>query len=241
MAFLGIFGKKSEDSGVRKHAERVANKRAQAFDRWEAIQALAKLKSRASVEALLPRFTFYVEPSITDQEEKDAAFAAVVDAGSNAHEPVRAFLRKAESISWPVKMLDKVMSPELVIKELVELLSGMSTEYERDPERKIQLLATLSERRDASIAAVAVRFLEDSSEPVRFNAASAVLAQGEGANYRDALIECVRAEESVRVRNRILDGFAAAGTSVTPHEAVVQPRLPAGYSLDKAGVPRKKS
>ena len=55
MAFLGIFGKKSDGSGVRKHAERVANKRAQAYDRWESIQALSQMHTRESVEALLPR------------------------------------------------------------------------------------------------------------------------------------------------------------------------------------------
>jgi len=53
MAFLGIFGKKSDSSAVRKHGERVANKRAQAYDRWESIQALAQLKSAEAVAALL--------------------------------------------------------------------------------------------------------------------------------------------------------------------------------------------
>jgi hypothetical protein len=239
MAFLGIFGKRADDGGVRKLAERVANKRAQAFDRWEAIGALARMKTAASVEALLPRFTFYVEPSITDQEEKDAAFAAVVEAGTQAHEPVRAYLRRAESISWPVKILDKVMAPELVISELVSLLSSLDTEYQRDPERKVQLLATLAERRDDSISAVAVRFLQDTNEPVRFNAASAVLAQGAASAHLDAFVECLRVEESVRVRNRIFEGFAAGNVSFAPHEALVKTRLTPGYALDATGVPRK--
>src|SRR5262245_16791665 len=151
MAFLGIFGKKSDEAGIRKHADRVANKRAQAYDRWESIQALAQMKSAGSAAALLPRFTFYVEPSITDQEEKDAVFGALVDTGAVAIEPVVAFMRKAESISWAIKILDKIATPDLVVGYLLELLSGMDTEYQRDPERKNQILSTLAERKDGRI------------------------------------------------------------------------------------------
>src|ERR1700712_595466 len=134
MAFLGIFGKKSEGGAVRKHAERVANKRAQAYDRWESIQALSAMKSREAVEALLPRFTFYVEPSITDQEEKDAAFAGILEAGAVGVEPVVAFLKRTDSISWPMKMLDKLVDEQTLIGSLLELLSKMDVEYARDPE-----------------------------------------------------------------------------------------------------------
>ncbi len=242
MAFLGIFGKKSSDAGpLRKHAERVANKRAQAYDRWDSIQSLAHMHTKESVEALLPRFTFYVEPSITDQEEKDAAFAGVVDAGVVALEPVCAFLRKAESISWPIKMLDKIVPSEVVIANLIDLLSSMQTDYERDPERKIQILTTLAERKDSRVAGAAVRFLDDANETVRFTAVAAVLSQDDSSQHTPALIECLCLDESVRVRNRILEALAAASISTTPHEERVKPRLTAGYSLDKSGVPRKKA
>ena len=40
---------------------------------------------------LLKRFTFHMDPSITDQEEKDAAFRGILRAGRGAIEPVRAF------------------------------------------------------------------------------------------------------------------------------------------------------
>ena len=63
------------------------NRRAQAVDRWEAIQALARMQTPEAVEALLPRFTFYVDPSITDQEEKDAAFEGIVATGEAAVAP----------------------------------------------------------------------------------------------------------------------------------------------------------
>jgi hypothetical protein len=240
MAFLGIFGKKSEGGALRKHAERVANKRAQAYDRWESIQALAQLHTREAVEALLPRFTFYVEPSITDQEEKDAAFAGIVEAGEAGAEPVVAFLKRADSISWPLKMLDKIVPPEAVVGYLLELLNVMDTEYARDTESKIQVLSTLAERKDDRVADIVARFLADTNESARFAAVGAIIGQEAVAAHRTALVNALVVEDSVRVRNRIFDALSSAGLSVEPEQERVKARLTPNYSLDAKHVPHKK-
>ncbi|HET8937517.1 MAG TPA: HEAT repeat domain-containing protein [Polyangiales bacterium] len=241
MSFLGIFGKKSEGGALRKHAERVANKRAQAYDRWESIQALAQMHTRESVEALLPRFTFYVEPSITDQEEKDAAFAGIIESGEPGVEPVVAFLKRVDSISWPVKMLDKLIEPEAVVGHLLDLLAKMDTEYARDPESKIQILTSLAERKDARAADAAVRFLGDANESARFAAVGAIIGQDAVVAHKAALVNALCSEDSVRVRNRVLDALATAGLSVEPEQERVKPRLTQGYTLDTGFVPRKRS
>lgn len=239
MAFLGIFGKKSDASGVRKHAERVANKRAQAYDRWESIQALVQMRSTEAVAALLPRFTFYVEPSITDQEEKDAAFNGVVEAGAVGEEPVLAFLKRADSISWPVKMLDKISQPETVVGYLLDILRGMDTEYARDPESKIQILSTLAERRDARVAEVVARFVGDMNESARFAAVNALVGQEAVDAHKEALVNALCIEDSVRVRNRIFEALAKGDLSVKPEQERVKARLTANYTLDAGFVPRK--
>jgi HEAT repeat protein len=239
MALFGLLGKKSEGSQLKKLADRANNRRGQAVDRWEAIHALAKLGTAEAVEALLPRFTFYVDPSITDQEEKDAAFDGIVAAGRAAVEPVTAFMRKADSLSWPVKILDRLVGPTAVTEKLLPLLAEMDTEYERDPQRKIQTLTVLEERPDPRTAQAAARFLEDPNETVRFQAVGAILAQAEAAAHRDELLRCFCAEESVRIRNRILDGFERGGWDVGELAAQVKPRLTAGYTLDRQGVPRR--
>ena len=240
MAFLGIFGKKSEGGALRKHAERVANKRAQAYDRWESIQALAQMHTREAVEALLPRFTFYVEPSITDQEEKGAAFTGIVESGEVGVEPVVAFLKRVDSISWPVKMLDKLVEPQVVVGHLIELLAKMDTEYARDPESKIQILTTLAERKDERAAEVVVRFLNDMNESARFAAVGAIIGQDAVAAHKAALVSAFCQEDSVRVRNRILDALASGGHSVAPEQERVKQRLTQGYVLDASFVPRKR-
>jgi hypothetical protein len=239
MALFGLFGKKSDADIVRKHAERATNRRAQAVDRWEAIQSLLRVGSAEAVEALLPRFGFYVDPSITDQEEKDAVFEGIVQLGAEAIGPVVAFLRKAESASWSIKILDRIAAPEVVVEKLVELLSEMDTEYERDPQRKVQMLAVLEERRDPRIARCVARFLADANETVRFNAVGALLSQPEAAAHRDELLRCLCAEDSVRVRNRILEGFAASEWDVGPNTDAVRAKLAGGYTLDPRGIPRR--
>lgn len=238
MGFLDLFGK-SKSSPVQKHAERARNKRAQAPDRWDSIQALASMGTSEAVEALLPRFTFYVDPSITDQEEKEAAFDGVVRAGEAAVEPVTRFLERTGSVRWPLKMLDALVSPEEVITRLLDVLQGMDTEYERDPQRKIQILATLEERRDPRIVEAATRFLDDANETARFHAVGAILAQEEADAAREALLECFEQEESLRVRVRIVDGFVQREWSVGRYSDGLQSRLPKGYSVDKQGRVKK--
>ena len=98
MALFGLFAKKSDADLLKKHAERATNRRAQAVDRWDGIQALVKIGTPEAVEALLPRFNFYVDPSITDQDEKDSAFEGIVRAGESAIAPIVAFMRRAESM-----------------------------------------------------------------------------------------------------------------------------------------------
>lgn len=239
MGFLGLFGSKSEASILKKHAPRIANKRAQAIDRMDSIHQVGRLGTDAAVAALLPRFTFVVDPTITDQEEKDATLRAIVDAGSNAVEPTRRFMLKADSIAWPLKILEQLLSPEEVTSALLELLATMDLEYERDPQKKIQTLAALEDRQDPRIASEVARFLEDINETCRFHAVGAVLCQPNAQEGKAALEKTFIQEESVRVRARILDGFIGAQWKLQIPAAEATPLLPSGYALDSGGKPRK--
>jgi HEAT repeat protein len=239
MSFFGLFG--SKKSPVEKHAARVADKRAQAPDRWESIQALGAMRTPEAVQAMLPRFTFYADPSITDQEEKDEAFRLIAETGEPAIEPVLAFLRRTESLGWPLKLLDRLMQGERVVTELLALLGTMDTEYERDPTRKVQLLQALEDRRDERIAPAVARFLEDVNETARFHAAAALFAQEDPSSAREAAQTALAAETSMRVRSRMLEGFAERAWDIGPERAKIEKSLPAGYALDRAGVPRLKS
>lgn len=240
MSFFGLFGKRSPESTIQKHAGRVSQKRTQGPDRWESIQALGALKTPEAVAALLPRFTYYSDPSITDGEEKDEAYRLILEAKEAAIEPVVAFMQKSESLSWPLKILDRAATSERIVTELLGLLARMDTEYERDPQRKLQVLQSLEERSDPRIVAGVARFLGDVNETVRFHAIEAIFAQAAPGDAKAELVAALAKEDSIRVRTKLLEGFAASKWSVGDAREKLQKVLPPGFSLDASGVPTKK-
>jgi len=237
---MGLFDVFKGGGGLKKHAARVANKRAQQHERWESIQALAADGSEEAIRALLNRFTVRVDPSITDGEEKNAAFEGIVKHGENALGPVRDFLESSDTLAWPLKILREIQSEEEVTGTLLELLQTMDTGYERDPQKKIGVIASLEEVKDSRIVDAVSRFLGDMNETVRFHAASTILAQDDADQAREPLLEAFVREESVRVRMMILDGFIAREWRFAHSVEDARKRLPSGYSIGKKGEVRKK-
>jgi len=238
---MGIFDVFKGGGGLKKHIDRVGNKRAQKHERWESIQALAAEGSDEAIRALLVRFTIRVDPSITDGEEKNAAFHGIVQHGAAALEPVRDFLESSETLAWPLKILREIQSEQEVTAILLELLAKMHTEYERDPQKKIDLIASFEEQKDARIVGAVIRFLEDMNETVRFHAVGAILNQDDAEQAKEALIAAFLAEESVRVRMRILDGFIDRDWRLADVKDEATKKMPAGYTLGKKGEVRRRT
>ena len=238
MGLFDVF--KGGGGGLAKHVTRVANKRAQKHERWESIEVLASDGSDEAIRALLTRFNIRVDPSITDGEEKNAAFLGVVQNGEAALEPVRDFLASSETLAWPLKILKEIQSEDEVTTILLELLSEMDTEYERDPQKKIDVIANFEERKDPRIVEAVTRFLEDMNETVRFYAVGAILAQDEADAAMEALTKALLAEESVRVRIRMLDGYIERSWTLGDAKAEATKKMPTGYTLGKKGEVRKK-
>lgn len=238
MGLFDVF--KGGGGGLSKHVARVANKRAQKHERWESIQVLANDGSDEAIRALLTRFAIRVDPSITDGEEKNAAFLGVVQNGEAALGPVRDFLASSETLAWPMKILRELQSEEEVTTTLLELLSKMDTEYERDPQKKIDVIASFEECKDPRIVDAVIRFLDDMNETVRFHAAGAILAQDEADAALEPMTKAFLAEESVRVRMRMLDGYIERGWRLGDVREEATKKMPTGYSLGKKGEVRKK-
>lgn len=248
---FGWFSKKIDAAGIEKHGRSLANKRSQAPDRWDSMQALnGVLKDRKNApenvaslvtSALLPRFTYYTDPTISDGEEKDYAFRLIVEAGEGAVEPVRQFMRRAESLTWPLKMLERLQSQEQVTSELLGLLEPMDVDYERDPQRKLQILQALEERVDGRIAEAVLRFVNDANETARFHAVGALLAQTDLESSREALQEVLLKEESARVKTRVLEVFQKRAWELTSIRPQLERQLPSGWFFDAKSVPQTRT
>lgn len=229
--FDSLFG--SKGGGVAKHAAKAGNKRAQNIDRYDAIAALAEMETREAVEALLPRFTFRVDPSIVDQEEKDVAFEGCVAAGEAAVEPVTQFLLDGKEVSWSLKILERLVGEEDLVSTLLSLVGQFDTEYERDPTRKIQAVSYLEDRKDQRIAAAVLPFLEDMNDEVRFHAVRTLQAQDDVDEVRSALHQLVLSDESARVRARVAEVYVQQGWVVPVEDRQqFEAALPDPFSVD---------
>lgn len=206
------------DKKIAGLARVAGDKRAQNYDRIEAIQALADMKSPDAAAALLKRFTFSIDPSITDQEEKDLAFAGVVAAGKDVVPAVIEFCVKADALTLPIKVLRALLPDDEYQDELIELLERFDTEYARNVEPKIQLIVALEDAVSEDVRAAVERFLEDVNETVRFHAVKTIFAQrGHESESVAAVVKMLAAEESVRIKNKAAEGMLLHGW-IVPEE-----------------------
>lgn len=209
----------------------VGNKLAQDYDRQEAIAALSEMKSGDGARALLKRFDFKLEPSITDQDEKEAAADGVIATGEAALPALRDYCVRAESIAWPLRILRKIVPEDHFVDELLELLEQFDTEYVRNPEPKTQLINALEEYPSEDVRLAVEPFLQDVNESVRFHAVGTVFAMNEPAAC-EALVRAMAEEESLRVRNLIARGIAQRGWSIPEAQREkCASALPEGFKL----------
>jgi hypothetical protein len=209
----------------------VNNKMSQNYDRQEAIDQLSELANAEGARALLRRFDFSMEPSIVDQDEKEAAARGIAAAGMAALEPIHAYCARAESLTWPLKVLRQIVPPDQIVAELLTLLDQFDTEYLRNPEPKIQLIALLGEYKTNEVREAVEPFLGDVNEGVRFHASGTIFAMGD-AESAGPLIDALAEEESLRVKNRIARGLEQSGW-VLPAELAEKANsaLPPGYAV----------
>ena len=228
-------------SQIARLAERANDKRAQPYDRQEAIGALIAMKSVEATETLLRRFNFSSEPSITDREEKDMVFTAIVDAGAEILPALRHQVKKADTLGWPLRIARAVLDDDAYVTEVLTWLAPWDTEYAKFIDPKLQILVALADVQHESVPPAIERFLDDVNEEARFNAVGALFAQ-DLPSVSPALLEMLAGDESVRVRARIAEELVTRRLPV-PSDAWPRVRkgLPSGFSIDGEGYMTKRA
>lgn len=237
MGLFDIFSKKKADAprvnerDLARYERLVGSKLSQNLDRQEAIETLARMGTGGAARVLLKRFDWMLDPSITDQEEKETCVRGIVAAGELALEPVRAYCKKAESLTWPLRVLKSIVPPESYSEELLALLDQYDTEYVRNTEPKVQLISELGQFKTEDVRVALEPFLQDASEPVRFATVTSVFELGFEAST-PALIAALAGEESQRIKNRIAQRIAELGWQLPAElKETAQSGLPSGYRV----------
>jgi hypothetical protein len=245
MGLLDLFSKDKRDERARRNnIARAADKNAQSPDRLRALEALANDGSDEALYGLLRRFAINYHKTIEDEQEKDWVFEVLVDKGKAALPAVRRYLRTADSISWPLRLLEKIGEPDEILAALKEVIETSPPGYERDPTRKIQLVGNLGHFEHPEAPALIAPYLEDMDEGVRFAAVEALVLQKREDVARAPLLKLFASdqEESRRLRLKICDGFVECGWKVEAGErAGVDKHLPETFLLDKEGKFKKKA
>jgi hypothetical protein len=245
MGLLDLFSKDKRDERARRNnIARAGDKNAQSPDRLRALEALANDGSEEALYGLLRRFGINYHKTIEDEQEKDWVFEVLVEKGKAALPAVRRYLRTADSISWPLRVLDKIGDSDEILAALKEVIEKSPPGYERDPTKKIQLLHHLQHFEHPEAAALVAPYLEDMDEGVRFATVEALLVHKREDIARAPLMVLFASpqEESRRIRLKICEGFAERGWRVDAAErAGIDKQLPEAFLLDKEGKFKKKA
>ena len=230
-------------------AEKAAKLKAKATQKYgdpatrqKALEQLGELQGPEATSALLARFTITVDPSTTDEDEKEHVFDLVRARGAEAVAPVKAFLKGNDAASsWMLRLLSAILTEAEVIQVALDLLAQLGAGYTRDPERKLVLLHFLEDKQDGRIREAARTFLEDMADDVKL-AALRVLEKRPDETLREPLIQALlHPETSRRVQAGVLETMASGKYALTGHRDAVQAALPQGWMLDKAGLVQKRA
>ncbi|MSP25150.1 MAG: HEAT repeat domain-containing protein [Myxococcales bacterium] len=230
--FLKLRGTKADEpkgasSKIASLGKTATDIRVQSYDRDEALRQLVELGTADAAQALLKRFSVKVDPSITDEEEKQLVFdgitaiacgrkGAPLDDASKAalHEAViervRSYSETAENLTWSLKLLRAQLDDAAFESEILRLLARHDTEYVRNVEPKLNLLAALEAVKSEAAWHAVESYLGDVNETVRYHAVQTLFAVGD-AGCVARLIGMLEREDSMRIKNKVADGFVRTG------------------------------
>lgn len=237
MALFGLFGSKDPAEVIKRLQTKATQKFGPTEGRTKALDDLREMGTHAAFLGMLQRFTVNVEPSITDQTEKQFVFEVLVDAGQQAIKPVKEFILRSESPTWAVKVLEQLVPSSEVVETILDALDREGPDYTRDPEKKLTLVRHLQRFEDERIAPRLVPFLADVSEDVCV-AAIAVVSARPNEIVQEPLVQALlRANEisSERLRLAAAEALQTTAFSVKGHTPAVTAALPSGFSIDKQG------
>ena len=222
---------------VDKLTRRLCQKYCQPPERFAAAEELAGMEGEEAIFALLQRFGVQMPQIIEDAEEKHYVFELVQAKGERAIPSILRFIREKESLVYPLKLLREIAGPEACRRHVLEALREFAPEYNRVPEKKIDLIDSLDGFTGTDIVEAILPFLADPSDDVVVKALEVLSRHpGEEERIRDAFLDLlVNCEGKPRVRRRILELFKDLHWKVTGFRKKVEDVLIEEFYLDKKG------
>jgi len=204
------------------------------------MERLASWKTPEAAAALLRRFTIQVPQASMDLEEKQYTTRLLVQMGRVAVAPVLKYLRTESEVTWPVRALRDILSPEEYRAELRKILQELSSGYTRWPEAKTVLINHVPDDAYADMRDIVIGMLKDEDDDVCIAAAEYLARNGEEQERETMLETYFEAEGRPRVRGRILDLFSEREWPVKGYRKRVEEAISEPFYLTAKGTVKRR-
>ena len=204
-----VFGLFSKERSLQKTIDKAINKLAQQPDRWAALEKLREDGRDEALFGLCKRFGVTSMKGVEDEQEKHWVVDVLVEKGGASWAPLTRYMKTADQLSFPLRVLERIGDHDKIIKVIDDLLASEPPGYARFPDRRIDVIKWLSEWKGATEDEVISRvtpYLVDFDENVRFTAIDGISSRTP-AKVVGPLIDALMRpeEESGRIRRTIVE------------------------------------
>jgi hypothetical protein len=204
-----VFGLFSKEKALQRTIERATNKLAQQVDRWGALEKLRDDGTDEALYGLCRRFAITSLKGVEDEQEKNWVVDVLVGKGPVAIGPLKRYMKSAEQLAFPLKVLERIAERDKILATVDELFASEPPGYVRMPERRIDLIRWFGEWKPATDDEFLSRtqpYLADFDENVRFATIDAMAAR-EPRKIAPLLVDTLLRpeEESGRIKRTVVE------------------------------------
>lgn len=241
-----VFGLFSKDRSLRRTIDKATNKLAQQQDRFAALEKLRDDGGDEAIFGLCKRFGITSMKGVEDEQEKNWVVDVLVKRGTASLAPVVRYMKSAEQLAFPLRVLERIASRDQQLSVVDELFASEPPGYVRTPERRIDLIKWFCEQTsmtDAEVVSRVTPYLVDFDENSRFSAIEG-LASKDQALIAGPLVEALLRpeEESGRIRRTIVEVLARTKSPLGDRSSEVAALLTSQFSdfkVDRGCVVKK--
>ena len=203
-----VFGLFSKEKALQRTIDKATNKLAQQADRWAALEKLKEDSSEEALVGMCRRFAITSLKGVEDEAEKLWVVDTLVAKGPAALPALVRYMKNAEQLSFPLKVLERIAPRDRILEVVDQLLASEPPGYVRMPDRRIDLLRWFAEWKPATDDELISRFtpyVTDFDENVRFSAIDGMATRDPAKIAPPLIAALVRPEEE---SGRIKRAFA---------------------------------
>jgi hypothetical protein len=224
-----VFGLFSKEKTLQRTIEKATNKLAQQPDRWAALEKLKEDGSEPALVGMCRRFAITSMKGVEDEQEKLWVVDTLTTIGGAALAPLVRYMKSAEQLAFPLKVLERIASRDQALEVVDGLLATEPPGYVRMPERRIDLLRWFGEWKPATDDELISRltpYVTDFDENVRFTAIDGMASRDPAKIAPPLIAALIRPEEeSGRIKRAICEVLERTKAPLGDHAATVAAAL----------------